>query len=422
MVIERWLSTTLGEIASTVTSGSRDWAKHYSDSGSKFIRMTNLSRNGIYLKLKDMKYVDVKSNSADGKRTSLTHGDILISITAELGKIGWIPQDFGEAYINQHTALVRIKKAEAESKFVAYLLSSDMINRVINLGNDSGAKAGLNLPSVKSVTICLPPRPEQQKIAAILTSVDDVIEKTQAQIDKLKDLKTGMMQELLTRGVGVDGKPHTEFKDSPVGRIPKGWDVVEFSKLILSSNQGVNTTTEKVTYSEYGIPAIRSNNVDENVFDMRNRKYVSYEIFARLSEKVKPKFGDVLYCNIGSDLGAAAIVDVDSDFLITWNVLRIVSNTKIISPKFFSYLLNHNRKELRKSATESTMPFISSKALAKYVFLIPKLDEQLEIISVLESLDERIIKIIVKIDQYKSLKKALMQDLLTGKVRVKLDS
>ena len=65
-----------------------------------------------------------------------------------------------------------------------------------------------------------PPKPEQQKIASILTSVDEVIEKTEAQIGKLQDLKKGMMQELLTKGIG-----HTEFKDSPVGRIPKGWEV-----------------------------------------------------------------------------------------------------------------------------------------------------------------------------------------------------
>src|SRR5690606_10189467 len=73
----------------------------------------------------------------------------------------------------------------------------------------------------------LPPLPEQQKIASILSSVDDVIEKTRAQIDKLKDLKTGMMQELLTKGIG-----HTEFKDSPVGPIPSKWEVHRIGDLL----------------------------------------------------------------------------------------------------------------------------------------------------------------------------------------------
>jgi len=96
----------------------------------------------------------------------------------------------------------------------------------------------LNKEKLRNIEAVLPPLPEQQKIAAILTSVDEVIEKTQAQIDKLKDLKTGMMQTLLTKGVGIDGKPHTEFKDSPVGRIPKGWEVVKLSTVLTKIDSG----------------------------------------------------------------------------------------------------------------------------------------------------------------------------------------
>ncbi|WJJ94240.1 restriction endonuclease subunit S [Neopusillimonas aromaticivorans] len=88
--------------------------------------------------------------------------------------------------------------------------------------------------SVKKLEITLPPLPEQQKIATILSSVDDVIEKTRAQIDKLKDLKTGMMQELLTQGIG-----HTEFKDSPVGRIPASWYVAKIDDLVSKVGSGI---------------------------------------------------------------------------------------------------------------------------------------------------------------------------------------
>ena len=104
---DEWLDYSINDFAETVTSGSRDWAKYYSKSGDKFIRMTNLIRNGIYLNLDDLKFVNLPIDSNEGKRTSLQHGDILVSITAELGKIGWIPNDLGTAYINQHTALIR---------------------------------------------------------------------------------------------------------------------------------------------------------------------------------------------------------------------------------------------------------------------------------------------------------------------------
>ena len=101
-----------------------------------------------------------------------------------------------------------------------------------------------------------PPLPEQQKIASILTSMDEVLEKTQAQINKLKDLKKAMMQELLTKGIG-----HTEFKDSPVGRIPKSWEYLSAqelldSKVLLALKDGnhgsqyprVNDFTKQGTY------------------------------------------------------------------------------------------------------------------------------------------------------------------------------
>ena len=198
MVPKDWELMRLGKVAETVTSGSRDWAQYYSESGSKFIRMTNLRRDGIYLKLDDLKYVDVNSNSSDGKRTSLQHGDILISITAELGKISWIPEQFGEAYINQHTALVRLKKNIVSSLFVAYVLSSKHMHYVINSLNDAGAKAGLNLPTIRGIPVLLPPLPEQKKIARILSTWDRAIEVTEKLLKISQQQKKSLMQQILT--------------------------------------------------------------------------------------------------------------------------------------------------------------------------------------------------------------------------------
>ncbi|MDA7531767.1 restriction endonuclease subunit S, partial [Akkermansiaceae bacterium] len=170
-----WSEIRLGDIAKTVTSGSRDWAQYYAEEGSKFIRMTNLSRGGIQLLLEDLRFVKLDDDSSEGKRTSLAENDILISITAELGKIGIVPSNFGTAYINQHTALVRLDFERADARFVAHKLSSKSMNNKINRLNDSGAKSGLNLPTIRSFPISVPTFPEQKKIADFLTSVDDRI-------------------------------------------------------------------------------------------------------------------------------------------------------------------------------------------------------------------------------------------------------
>ena len=183
----------------------------------------------------------------------------------------------------------------------------------------------------------------------------------------------------------------------------------------------MNTTTEKVSYSAEGIKVCRSNNIEENSFDWSNKKFVNKSTYARLTDKVKPKLNDVLYCNIGSNLGAATVVETPEDFMITWNVLRITTENNKLSPYFLSHSLNSSRKELMDFSTESTMPFISSKALSKFKFRIPPLDEQKKISEVIDGIGNNIDILKLKIRRIQSLKKSLMQDLLTGKVRVSVN-
>lgn len=103
--------TTLGEIAPNITSGSRGWASFYSDDGALFLRMTNLPKNGIGLLLHNNKYVKLPTGSSEGKRTRVKKNDILVSITAELGKIGFVETDLGAA--GNRSAQEAGEKAEA---------------------------------------------------------------------------------------------------------------------------------------------------------------------------------------------------------------------------------------------------------------------------------------------------------------------
>ena len=103
---EGWKWVRLGSLTEMITSGSRDWAKYYSETGDIFLRMGNLSRNSFNLRLDKIQRVKLPQN-AEGKRTALQAGDLLFSITGEVGTLGLIPEEFGTAYINQHTAMIR---------------------------------------------------------------------------------------------------------------------------------------------------------------------------------------------------------------------------------------------------------------------------------------------------------------------------
>ena len=144
---------SLGQLSSHITSGSRGWAEHYaSDGSSLFLRITNMQRRTPHLDLSDLQKVN-PPNTLESTRTRVVSGDVLLSITAELGLVAVIPNDLGEAYVNQHLALVRINPSLAYSKYVAWYLCSPTGQRQIARYNDSGAKAGMNLKNVATLRI-----------------------------------------------------------------------------------------------------------------------------------------------------------------------------------------------------------------------------------------------------------------------------
>ena len=119
---ESWGVVSLAECGARVTSGSRGWAKYYSDDGALFLRITNLARNSIRLQLGDIRHVALPGELAESRRTRVEPGDLLISITADLGMVGIVHDGIGEAYVNQHIALVRFPGHEFHPEFAGYTL------------------------------------------------------------------------------------------------------------------------------------------------------------------------------------------------------------------------------------------------------------------------------------------------------------
>lgn len=192
-----WKETSIGELNPFVTSGSRGWAAFYADQGPLFVRMTNLSRDSIYLDLSDSKYVQLPAGSNEGVRTQLQDHDVLISITADIGIIGYVNESVpSPAYINQHIALVRFDATQLCGKYVAYFLASDRSERLFRASTDTGTKAGMSLIGIQKVKVMLPHLPEQHRISSCLSSLDDLIAAQTTKLEALKTSKKGLMQQL----------------------------------------------------------------------------------------------------------------------------------------------------------------------------------------------------------------------------------
>lgn len=153
-----WEVKPVGELLTFLTSGSRGWAKYYSNDGTLFLRIQNVGKNELILK--DVAFVN-SPESAEARRTRVQPGDVLLSITADLGRTAVIPKEFPAAHINQHLAILRFHGVDPI--YASAFLASSGGQRQIQRLNREGVKAGLNFDNVRSLKMILPPESLQNK-------------------------------------------------------------------------------------------------------------------------------------------------------------------------------------------------------------------------------------------------------------------
>lgn len=201
-----WQLCDIGELERFVTSGSRGWAKYYSDVGSPFVRITNVSRDCIYLDLADLRFVHLPLGLSEIERTEIKDGDVLISITADIGIVGYVDSRLSKpAYINQHLALVRLDSTQTDSKFVSYFLASEGPQRLFRGLTDLGAKAGMSLLTIRKLKVAHPRLREQHAISAALSDVDELIDTLDRLIAKKRAIKLAAQRELVSGKTRLPG-------------------------------------------------------------------------------------------------------------------------------------------------------------------------------------------------------------------------
>jgi type I restriction enzyme, S subunit len=177
---ESWEKVLSHDLLAFVTSGSRGWAKYYSDSGDVFIRVGNLDRNTISLDLTDIQRVNI-SNDTEGVRSKIFSGDILVSVTADIGMIGIVDDELGEAYISQHVALARPFAGFSKDYLAWYLASHNDGYQQFQKLQRGATKTGLGLDDIRSIWIPFPSLAEQEAIVSAIKSHFRTIEKIREQ-------------------------------------------------------------------------------------------------------------------------------------------------------------------------------------------------------------------------------------------------
>lgn len=185
---------SLSEYILFLTSGSRGWSRYFTDSGEYFITIKNVKNCRITLQ--DVQYVTPPDN-AEAKRTKVQENDLLISITADLGRTGVVTKGIAEhgAYINQHLTCIRLNLKKANPIYVAYYMESDAGKEQFASKNQSAVKAGLNFNAINSLKLVVPPLDLQNDFAAFVERVDQQKQTIQQSLDKLELMKKALMQE-----------------------------------------------------------------------------------------------------------------------------------------------------------------------------------------------------------------------------------
>ena len=388
----KWKPYALKDISKTITSGSRGWAKFYSDTGSLFLRMTNLPREGISLLLDDTKYVSV-SATEEGSRTAVAENDILMSITAELGKIGLVPSGLGTSYVNQHTALIKTDAKLGHPAFIANALATKASNKRLNRLNDSGAKSALNLNTVKDFKVTAPTLPEQKKIATFLWAVDEKLAALETQLASWQEFKRAMMQALFTQSLRFKADDGSSFST---------WEEIKLGDII-----SLSTASSKSPYlkngGQYGV-------ADMGSVSRSGRLQISKATdeagdLLAIGELIMPK-DDIGGGNI---IGRVARIDVDESYVLSDHVYCLTPTGA--DSKFLQFAINsfEVNKSFRRKANGTAQLSLSKKAVLEQLIKLPSLLEQKKIASYLSSLDAKTDALSDRLASTHEFKRGLLQ-------------
>lgn len=295
------------------------------------------------------------------------------------------------------------------------ILSNYFIEQIKNKMVGSNYPA-VNSDDVKESKLILPSIQEQEKIAEILSTVDEQIENTEKLIQKNQELKKGLMQQLLTKGIG-----HIKFKKTELGNIPKEWKIKKIYDLVQYMKSGLSRNLKS---DDIGIPCIRSNNIIDNKIDDKDLKYwyLEDDKGANINEYILDD-GDVLvnFINSVAQIGKTCIYkDIGRPVIYTTNIFRLKMNQDIILNKYFYYFTQIEK--YKKEIMLITKPAVNQASFTagdfkKIKLIVPPIDEQEKIVLILSVLDEKIEKYQNKKEELEKLKKGLMQKLLTGNIR-----
>ena len=348
------------------------------------------------------------------KRSQVRKGDVLLTIVGSIGNTAIVPEDLEGANITQQTA--RLSFDEHDANFFYSIMSSKIGKKEIYRYAKSGVQPSLNLADIAKFKVPVPPLPEQQKIAKILSTWDKAISTTERSIDNSTQQKKALMQQLLT------GKKR--LLDEAGKRFEGDWNdnhLHEVAKIIVSP------VNKKTVEGEIPVELCNYTDVYYNIRITNSLEFMKATAKQSEIDKYTLQVGDVIITKDSEtpgDIAIPALVSEDLGGVVCGYHLAIIRpNQKLLEGTFLNYLFSmpETRYYFFTLANGATRFGLSIGSINDAHFSLPPLEEQQKIATVLTNADREIELLEQQLAGLQQEKKALMQVLLTGKKRVKLN-
>lgn len=419
-----WERIKLGEVCE-LKGGFAFKSKDFLVEGIPLIKISNIQNDktvktdsDVYISPRLLEYL---------QDVTLRKNDVVIAMSgATTGKIGKVTEEFTPSFLNQRVGLFKVRDNEkTESEIIYQIFSQDYIIKNI-LGNaGSSAQPNISPNFIENIQIYLPElKPEQTRIAEILRTADEAIEQTEKLIAKYQRIKTGLMQALLTRGIDEHGNIRSKTTHKFVVKsgieVPNEWGVVEFgNKEYFDLATGGTPSTERKEYWEYGnIPWLSSGEVHKKeIFATDN--FITELGYRNSNARFYP-IDTILIALAGQGKTRGTVALNKIELTSNQSVAGIIPNKENIEPYFVFYYLELGYEMLRSISAGSGRAGLTLNIISSISIPLPDINEQKRIVKSLRQLETSIRSETAHLSKLHSIKTGLMQELLSGRVRVKM--
>jgi type I restriction enzyme S subunit len=412
MIPEGWQEVTVEDIKAasenalaTGPFGSSIGSKFFQEAGIPVIRGGNLSQN-IEVKLNDDGLVFVSPEKAiEFKRSIVRKGDLIFTCWGTINQIGLIDNQakYSEYIISNKQMKLTPNLHIASSLFLYFLFSGPELQNKIKFQNIGSSVPGFNLGQLRELRFRIPPLPEQRAIAQTLSDVDALIAALDKLIAKKRYLKTATMQQLLTGKKRLPGFGE-EWKEKKLGDLG-----------IFRSGNGFPTRYQGLKSGDFPFFKVSDMNNTGNFTFMQNaNNWIAKDCQQELSATIFPR-STIVFAKIGAAIFLERKKILSFSSCLDNNMMGLVLNEYADSVFIHQLLLT---VEFGKFVSTTALPSLSSQGLANLNFLLPRLEEQRAIATVLSDMDAAIAALETRRTKTQAIKQGMMQQLLTGKVRL----